>query len=138
MVTALACLAMAVYFEARGEPLVGRVAVANVILNRKHDVRFPNTVCDVVKQGRMNDPSMRVSLNECQFSFYCDRKPENPTDMASYASAIGVANLVLNAALYDPTEGSTHYHSSSVKPVWSTSMTRVVTIDNHIFYRWEK
>ena len=51
MITTIACLATAIYFEARGEPMVGQVAVAQVIINRVDDERFPDTVCEVVKQG---------------------------------------------------------------------------------------
>ena len=54
MMSAIACLATAIYFEARGEPMVGQVAVAQVIVNRVYDERFPDTVCDVVKQGDKN------------------------------------------------------------------------------------
>ena len=69
----LNCLAEAVYFEARGEGAYGQRAVAEVILNRRADPAFPDSVCGVVHQG-FNPSSPK--LHKCQFSYYCDGLPE--------------------------------------------------------------
>ena len=69
------CMALNVYYEARGSNLADRAAVADVVLNRVNDSRYPDTVCGVVKQGLQNaDGSMR--RNKCQFSWYCDGKAD--------------------------------------------------------------
>lgn len=81
MLESIMCLAMAVYFEARGEPMVGQVAVAQVVMARVDDHRYPNTVCEVVKQGHYYTWSPDIPiLNKCHFSFWCDGKPETIED----------------------------------------------------------
>mgnify|MGYP003679665620 CR=1 FL=1 len=71
MFSALTCMAVAIYFEARSEPIAGQFAIANVIMNRVFDDRYPNDICDVVKQGKLNSkPTDRVYINQCQFSFF--------------------------------------------------------------------
>tara|TARA_R110000803_G_scaffold38467_4_gene83234 strand:+ start:7207 stop:7632 length:426 start_codon:yes stop_codon:yes gene_type:complete len=137
MLSAIACMAVAIYFEARSEPLIGRAAVAHVIFNRVMDDRYPDSVCDVVKQGRLGSSVGPVKLNQCQFSFYCDGESDKPTDMKAYTAAVELSQLVLNASFYDPTEGATHYHTTSVRPEWAAPMKHIVTINNHMFYRWE-
>ena len=70
MIDALACMATAIFFEARGEPMVGQVAVAQVIMHRVNDHRYPDNVCDVVKQGYYYSWNTDVPiLHKCQFSF---------------------------------------------------------------------
>ena len=108
MISAIACMAVAVYFEARGEPLIGRAAVAHVIFNRVIDDRYPNDVCDVIQQGKLGDNTTKIKLNECQFSFFCDGKSDNPTDVQAYTEAVELSQLVFNTSFYDPTEGATH------------------------------
>jgi hypothetical protein len=66
------CLALNDYFEARGESLAGRLAVAKVVMNRAMDKRYPKNVCAVIKQNKS-----RLS-NRCQFSWYCDGLPDTP------------------------------------------------------------
>ena len=135
---ALACMAMAVYFEARGEPLVGQSAVAHVIINRVEDQRYPNTVCEVVKQG----PTYKWKANfpirhKCQFSFYCDGKSDQPTDKAAYEMAKMISFGAMTGRTYDPTSGATHYHAYYVNPDWANSKHMTVRINDHIFYAWE-
>jgi N-acetylmuramoyl-L-alanine amidase len=82
MITPLVCVAVAVYFESRGEPVAGQVAVAHVIRNRIEDPRYPDNACDVVKQGYYwNGSPIR---NKCQFSFYCDGKPDDPKNKQAW------------------------------------------------------
>ena len=78
---AILCLALNVYHEAKNQPFIGQVAVAQVIMSRVYDDRYPNTVCEVVKQGYYytwdNNKPIR---DKCQFSFWCDGKPETIKD----------------------------------------------------------
>ena len=141
MISAIACLATAIYFEARGEPMVGQVAVAQVIMNRVYDERFPNSICDVVTQGEYYSWNKSMPIkNRCQFSFWCDGKPENMKDEIARQWAYNVAEATIVSTFYDTTEGATHYHADYVIPDWSTNanFTKTVQINAHIFYRWEK
>jgi len=141
MITALACLATAIYFEARGEPMVGQVAVAQVIVNRVYDERFPDTVCDVVKQGEYYTWNNSIPIkHRCQFSFWCDGKPEVMRDETAKQWAYNVAESTLQGIFYDTTSGATHYHADYVVPDWSKNsmFTKTVQINAHIFYRWER
>ena len=138
MITELACMATAIYFEARGEPMVGQVAVAQVIMARVNDERYPNTICEVVKQGYYYSWNPEIPIpDKCQFSFWCDGKPETIKDEDAYFWATEVAQAVMVGTLYDTTQGATHYHAYYVQPSWSKKFTRTVRINDHIFYRWE-
>jgi spore germination cell wall hydrolase CwlJ-like protein len=134
---ALLCLATAVYFEARGEPTVGQVAVAAVVMNRVEDRRFPNDVCSVVKQGPLYRSGAPVR-HKCQFSFYCDGKSDIMRDKAAKLRATRIAELVLSRTIMDPTEGSTFYHADYVLPSWASTKSRVVQINKHVFYKWSQ
>jgi len=138
MITELACMATAIYFEARGEPMVGQVAVAQVIMARVNDGRYPNTICEVVKQGYYYSWNPEIPIpDKCQFSFWCDGKPEKIKDKDAYFWATEVADAVMVGTLYDTTQGATHYHAYYVQPSWSKKFTQTVRINDHIFYRWE-
>ena len=138
MITELACMATAIYFEARGEPMVGQVAVAQVIMARVNDERYPNTICEVVKQGYYYSWNPEIPIpDKCQFSFWCDGKPEKIKDEDAYFWATEVAQAVMVGTLYDTTQGATHYHAYYVQPSWSKKFTQTVRINDHIFYRWE-
>ena len=138
MITELACMATAIYFEARGEPMVGQVAVAQVIMSRVYDERYPNTICEVVKQGYYYSWNPEIPIpDKCQFSFWCDGKPEKIKDEDAYFWATEVADAVMVGTLYDTTQGATHYHAYYVQPSWSKKFTQTVRINDHIFYRWE-
>ena len=138
MFDALTCLATAIYFEARGEPPVGRIAVAQTVLQRVYDHRFPDNVCDVVKQGNYYSWDNTKPIKwECQFTFWCDGKPEKIDDMLSWGFSLDIAEAVMAGYLFDVTNGATHYHAYYVKPSWSEKFTRTVRINDHIFYRWE-
>jgi spore germination cell wall hydrolase CwlJ-like protein len=128
MTTALSCLAAAIYFEARGEPIIGQIAVAQVVLNRVEDWRWPDTVCDVVKENR--HPG---TLHRCQFSFYCDGLPEIVTDQAAWNTAEHIAGLMLDGT-YTLTVPATHYHAVQVAPFWSLHYTFLGRVGDHLFY----
>ena len=128
------CLAQNIYHEARSESTAGRMAVALVTLNRVKDERFPNTICGVVKQTKYY-PSGRIDLHSCQFSWYCDGKPDTIRDEKCYKDILLIAEVMFTYETEDFTEGSLWYHSPKVKPKWSMVYTKVVKIDNHIFYK---
>ena len=140
MIESIMCLAMAIYFEARGEPMVGQVAVAQVVMNRVHDHRYPNDVCEVVKQGYYYTWDKNKPIRDkCQFSFWCDGNPETIEDPVAYEWAEEIAWGLLEGDLniIDLTDGATHYHAYYVQPSWSERFTQTVRINDHIFYRWE-
>lgn len=128
MTTAALCLAAAIYFEARGEPIDGQIAVAEVVVNRVEDSRWPSNVCDVVKQNRYPG-----TLHRCQFSFYCNGEQEIVTDQRAWATAQEIAEGVLSGELALGVE-ATHYHAITVDPFWSYHYTPLGTIGKHRFY----
>ena len=142
--TALVCLSLNVYHEAKNQSVVGQAAVAEVVMNRVADSRYPNSVCEVVKQGptrpSWKDPNTEIPIkHKCQFSWYCDGKTDNPKDDIHWKRAKEIARLVLHdRIIIDVTEGATHYHANYVKPAWARTKTRTTRIEKHIFYRWEK
>jgi spore germination cell wall hydrolase CwlJ-like protein len=122
------CLAVAIYFEARGEPVRGQVAVGQVILNRVRSPLFPETICGVVYQGQMNPG--------CQFSFTCDGKTDNPRPGPQWDLAQDVAKQIMAGELWLPEVGySTYYHANYVRPGWAGSMSKIDKIGRHIFYK---
>jgi spore germination cell wall hydrolase CwlJ-like protein len=119
------CIALAMYWEARGEGREGMVAVGSVVLNRVEDGRFPNTVCDVVYEGGETPP--------CQFSWWCDGKSDRPTQRDSWDLSLDLAYELLTARPNDPTEGALFFHNTSTRTRWRRE--RTARIGNHIFYR---
>jgi len=132
MLEGLACIALAVYFEARSEPLAGQMAVAQVVINRMADNRWPNEPCGVVKDGPVNSKGVPLR-HRCQFSFYCDGKPETIHEHEAWRTAEEVAEAAMQSTI-DITEGSLYYHTPDVNPKWRYTKTEVIQIGNHIFY----
>lgn len=123
------CLAEAIYFEARGEPVEGQAAVAQVVLNRVRNPAYPATICGVVYQ---ND-NWR---NRCQFSFACDGIKDRVTSPGHYRIAKDVAMAVTAGKIWLESVGSsTHYHATYVRPRWAGAMKKLTRIGQHIFYR---
>jgi len=137
------CLALNVYHEARSEPLVGKFAVSDVVLNRVRDSRWPDTICGVIYDGptkpSWNDETKLIPIRDrCQFSWYCDGKDDTPLDQEAWYEARIVAHDIINRNRFrGVTEGATHYHASYVKPEWRTWFYPVGRIGSHIFYRSE-
>jgi spore germination cell wall hydrolase CwlJ-like protein len=122
------CLALAIYFEARGEPVRGQVAVGQVIMNRVRSPLFPETICGVVYQGQMQ--------KGCQFSFTCDGHTDNPRNDDQWALAQDIAKQITAGELWLPEVGySTYYHANYVNPYWAGSMSQIDKIGRHIFYK---
>jgi spore germination cell wall hydrolase CwlJ-like protein len=119
----LACLAEAIYFEARGTGRQGETAVAHVVVNRAKSPKFaPRTVCGVVADG-------------CQFSYRCDGKSDALSEPSSRARAYRVAETVL-AGAPDITRGALFFHSARIAPGgWFSSRPRVGTFGGNVFYR---
>ena len=138
--TALMCLALNTYHEAKNQSMIGQVATAQVVMNRVADSRYPNTVCEVVKQGPKYKGSDVPVRHKCQFSWFCDGKSDAPKkDSKEWRMAQEYARIVLSGRnVLDVTEGATHYHATYVKPSWAKTKTRTTRIESHIFYRWEK
>jgi len=124
------CLATAIYFESRSEPVEGQIAVGQVVMNRVRDHRWPDTVCEVVKQGvHWRGNPVR---DKCQFSFYCDGKSDNAKDYQAFGQAVILSLPLLLNFLPDNTAGSLYYHADYVHPEWAGLPT--AKIGEHIFY----
>ena len=123
-----ACLAEAIYFEARGEPVEGQFAVAEVILNRVDSPKFPNSICKVVRQGTGRK-------HACQFSYNCDGKLEYIANGSAYDQAKRVARVSMDRKTRPLTKGATFYHATFVSPSWARSFQHVATIGVHKFYK---
>ena len=119
----LHCLAGAVYFEARGEPLEGQLAVAQVIVNRAEDRRFPSSYCGVVYQ-------------RSQFSFVKGgRMPKVRTGSAAWKRAEAIARIAHRGLWDSKAGGALFFHANYVRPRWSHRKVALATIDTHVFYR---
>ena len=138
--TALMCMAFNIYHEANNQSMLGQIAVGQVVMNRVEDSRFPDTVCEVVKQAVTYKGTDKPVLHKCQFSWYCDGKKDEPKyDSKAWSKALKYAVVVLGGNItLDFTEGATHYHATYVRPAWAKTKTRTTRIDKHIFYRWER
>jgi len=119
----LKCLAEAVYFESRGEPLAGQLAVARVIINRSASPLFPDDYCSVVTQ-----PS--------QFSFVRGgRIPAPNTRSDAWARATKIARIAHQDQWSSAVDDSLYFHAGHVRPRWANRKTARATIDSHVFYR---
>ena len=136
----LFCLVQNIYFEAGNQSYAGKLAVAEVTLNRFQSTKYPNKICDVVKQAVMSkwwkeahnkDVPVR---NKCQFSWYCDGK----SDKIKYAGTWRSSMIAAFDALRSErklTEGALFYHATYVNPRWNKSKEYITQIGDHIFYR---
>lgn len=140
----LECLALNIYHEARGEDINGQVAVSQVVMNRVESNYFPSTVCDVIKQAKIskwykeNQNRIVPLRNQCQFSWYCDGKSDQPRDMRAWGNALTVAAKVMRNEYPDFSRGATFYHATYVQPYWTGDMMHVAYIGEHLFYKHPK
>ena len=125
----LDCLAINVYREAGHEPFEGKVAVAQVTLNRVNSNKFPRDVCAVVYQK-----SRFTERVICQFSWYCDSKHRNrPVNQEAYDESYRVAKMVfLEDFRLESIDKALYYHADYVNPNWK--LKRIAKIGTHIFY----
>jgi hypothetical protein len=123
------CLANAVYFEARGEPVRGQIAVAQVVVNRVFSGYYPDNVCGVVYQNAHR----RFA---CQFTFACDGTRDRSPEPDAWVRAKQIAHETLDGKLWLPDVGkATHYHAFWVRPAWIREMHKLDRIGVHTFYR---
>ena len=136
------CLALAIYHEARGEPVWGQHAVAAAIVNRVRSTAYPDSICGVVFQNAHR-------LHRCQFSFACDELSDIPGNYFAFRRSIKIADMVLSGSLareaafvgasYARNLGEiTHYHRHDINPVWSSKLQRLSSIGNHVFLKSER
>jgi len=127
---ALQCLSQAVYYEAAVEPMEGRRAVAQVVINRVRHPAYPSSICGVVYQGAERRTG-------CQFSFTCDgsllRKPGGHT----WQEARQVAREALAGHVEQSVGTATHYHADYVLPKWAFALGKIEKLGRHIFYRFK-
>ena len=124
----ITCLAQNIYFEARSEPTDGMLAVGHVVLNRVANKRFPDTVCEVVRQGG------EQRRHRCQFSWWCDGRSDQPVNQVAWDAARLIAWFVYNGQTVDPTGGALWYHADYVSPYWREAYIAGPQIGRHIFY----
>jgi spore germination cell wall hydrolase CwlJ-like protein len=119
-------LAEAIYYESRGEPIEGQIAVAHVIMNRVNSPYWPDNILEVV-------------YNNCHFSYTCDGSLERGiSDFHSFEEAKILASDVISGSLDDPSNGADHYFNpakAKFVPNWSHTYSRVATIGNHVFHK---
>lgn len=125
---ALLCLTQAVYFESRGEPVLGQYAVAEVVMNRVESADFPDNVCAVTQQD------LGSGEHDCQFSYECDGKPETMGEDTARRQAEHIAYIVASGVT-DITKGALYFHSTTVNPRWASRFELTKTVGKHLFYR---
>ena len=147
------CLAENIYHEARNQGTAGWLAVAAVTLNRVTDDRFPDSICGVVFQSETRE-SWRTKgkdvpdiervyypvRHRCQFSWYCDGKPDDINQLGIYMDIMQFTKILLTSRvmMFDITDGATFYHADYVMPSWAKSKIKTIEIGDHIFYRWKR
>jgi len=131
------CLAQNIYYETRGSNYADQLGVSYVVINRVISSKYPDSICDVVKQAKLDKQGLPIR-NKCQFSWYCDGKSDKVKNLKVYSEINELINYVLNQKLFDFTGGATHYHADYVRPDWAKTKTKTIEIEDHIFYRWEK
>lgn len=124
------CLAQAIYYEARSEPRVGQLAVADVIFNRVKSAVYPNSICEVVFQGSERHTG-------CQFSFTCDGSMQARLNKRKWDQSEQLAGAILAGVHVPVSRNATHYHANYVDPYWAPNLTPTATIGVHKFYKFK-
>tara|TARA_B100001123_G_scaffold451288_1_gene629839 strand:+ start:5908 stop:6489 length:582 start_codon:yes stop_codon:yes gene_type:complete len=133
----LECLQKNIYFEAAVESTAGKLAVAHVTSNRVKSKNYPNSYCGVVYEGRHYADGF-PKRDQCQFSWYCDGKHDNPYPGPTWEATKTLARYYYTHKhhLRDLTDGATHYYADYIpEPRWAKYKEKTVKIDTHIFYR---
>ncbi|MGA4634027.1 cell wall hydrolase [Pseudomonas solani] len=123
----ITCLARSIYWEAKGAPAQDMESVANVVMNRLGNEQFPKTVCAVVKQGSES--------KSCQFSWWCDGRPDEAVEEERFTLAREIARKALNGQLQDRTHGALYFHDRNVSPSWAKKFTRTAQTKRLLFYK---
>ncbi len=124
---AITCLSRTIYWEAKGGASEDMEAVASVVLNRLSHKGFPDTVCEVVKQGSEKSP--------CQFSWWCDGRSDQVEEENRYTIAKEIARKALNQELPDSTNGALFFHDRSAAQDWSKTYIKTKEIGEFVFYK---
>jgi spore germination cell wall hydrolase CwlJ-like protein len=124
------CLAEAIYYEARSESRVGRMAVADVILNRVASPIYPDSICGVVYQGSERRTG-------CQFSFTCDGSMKARRNQRQWRDAELLAGAIMAGVRKPVSRNATHYHADYVSPPWAQTLSPTAVIGVHKFYRFQ-
>ena len=127
MADAITCLARTIYWEAKRKDVAEMEAIASVVMNRLGHKGFPNTICGVVKQGQ--------EQGACQFSWWCDGRPDEALEEEPYAIAKEISRRALNRQLKDQSAGALYFHHRKVAPNWSNEYIRTVEVGEHVFYK---
>lgn len=125
------CLALNIYHEARGEPEEGQLAVATVTMNRVASPRFPDNVCDVVRQYGWNP---RLQKHISAFSWTGDKLDNAPSDEKAWQNAVSLAREVLDGKRHPALSKALFYHAKRIKPSWAKRKKALAKIGAHIFY----
>jgi spore germination cell wall hydrolase CwlJ-like protein len=116
------CLAKAVYFESRGEPIQGQLAVAQVVMNRAASGRYPTSLCEVITQ-------------KAQFSFIRNGRFPTPDETSpAWRKAVAIAEIARDKLVSTLPSDVLWYHAEYVAPAWGKRLTRTAQIGLHIFY----
>ena len=128
--SAILCLAINIYHEARSEMIPGQYAVANVTMNRARDKR---RVCDTVTEPKQF--SWTNKLVTRQQGRVVLKREGYPKDEYAWGRALKIAKVVLKRPDIDFTNGATHYHATYVSPVWRHDLEKTKTMGFHVFYK---
>jgi spore germination cell wall hydrolase CwlJ-like protein len=124
---AITCLARSIYWEANRKDKAEMEAIASVVMNRLGHKGFPNTICGVVKQGQ--------EQGACQFSWWCDGRPDDAKEDEPYSHAKEISRKALNRQLPDRSDGALYFHHRKLTPHWSAEYIRTVEVGEHVFYK---
>ena len=119
------CLAKNIYFEASGESRQGKLAVAEVTMNRVEHKRFPKTVCGVVYQKHKG---------VCQFSWVCQGKSTVRSSAAWQESHKIAQSIIIGGKEYNTVGNALFFHARSIYPSWASTKKMIARIGNHVFY----
>lgn len=123
----LTCLSRTLYWEAKGKSETEKEAVANVVMNRLAHEAFPDSVCEVVKEGTERPP--------CQFSWWCDGRADTVVEEEAFEVARRIARRALNQELPDRTNGALFFHDRSVMPSWASQFVQTGETEHFLLYR---
>lgn len=131
----LMCLAKNIYYEAGSESYDGKMAVAQVTINRSNNPRYPSTICGVVNQ-KYKTPERTI----CQFEWVCNTRKAINTASANWQESLEVAKKFLTeGTTYDKfDENVLFFHAKSLPFNWKKRHIKVATVGNHVFYRPRK
>lgn len=130
------CLAKNIYFEARGEPVDGQYAVAEVVIHRVQSRRFPHSICDVIHEAEHYKWNPKILIkHRCNFSWFCDHKPDVVKNTKAYKKCLYIATEILtNPEYQNRIPYALYYHAKYARPKWSAKKEQVAIIGNHYFY----